>query len=119
MRKQRSIGEMISTVTFFGLSAYLLIFSLGLLEENEKLRGAIGLLAATCCGLGGPSQADRLGHALRRTRANGERLPRLAAQSGGAHQRGQDAGHAWLPGAAPHRPEGHAAATFPRAAHCL
>jgi hypothetical protein len=53
MRKQRSIGEMISTVTFFGLSAYLLIFSLGLLEENEKLRGAIGLLAATCCGLGG------------------------------------------------------------------
>ena len=53
MRKQRSIGEMISTVTFFGLSAYLLIFSLGLLEENEKLRGTIGLLAATCCGLGG------------------------------------------------------------------
>jgi hypothetical protein len=39
MRKQRSIGEMISTVTFFGLSAYLLIFSLGLLEEGEKLRG--------------------------------------------------------------------------------
>ena len=53
MRKQRSIGEMISTVTFFGLSAYLLIFSLGLLEENEKVRGAIGFLAATCCGLGG------------------------------------------------------------------
>ena len=53
MRKQRSIGEMISTVTFFGLSAYLLIFSLGLLEEGEKLRGTIGLLAATCCGLGG------------------------------------------------------------------
>jgi hypothetical protein len=24
-----------------------------LLEENEKLRGTIGLLAATCCGLGG------------------------------------------------------------------
>ena len=53
MRKQRSIGEMISTVTFFGLSAYLLIFSLGLLEEGEKLRGIIGLLAATFCGLGG------------------------------------------------------------------
>ena len=53
MRKQRSIGEMISTVTFFGLSAYLLIFSLGLLEEGEKMRGTIGLLAATCCGLGG------------------------------------------------------------------
>jgi len=53
MRKQRSIGEMISTVTFFGLSAYLLIFSLGLLEEGEKLRGAIGLLAAVFCGLGG------------------------------------------------------------------
>ena len=53
MRKQRSIGEMISTVTFFGLSAYMLIFSLGLLEEGEKLRGIIGLLAATFCGLGG------------------------------------------------------------------
>ena len=53
MRKQRSIGEMISTVTFFGLSAYLLIYSLGLLDENEKLRGVIGLLAAACCGLGG------------------------------------------------------------------
>ena len=53
MRKQRSIGEIISTVTFFGLSAYLLIFSLGLLEEGEKLRGIIGLLAATFCGLGG------------------------------------------------------------------
>jgi len=53
MRKKRSIGEMISTVTFFGLSAYLLIFSLGLLEEGEKLRGIIGLLAATFCGLGG------------------------------------------------------------------
>ena len=53
MRKQRSIGEMISTVTFFGLSAYLLIFSLGLLEENEILRGTVGLIAAACCGLGG------------------------------------------------------------------
>ena len=53
MRKQRSICEMISTVTFFGLSVYLLIYSLGLLEEGEKLRGAIGLLAATFCGLGG------------------------------------------------------------------
>ena len=53
MRKQRSIGEMISTVTFFGLSAYLLIYSLGLLDENEILRGTIGLLAAACCGLGG------------------------------------------------------------------
>ena len=53
MRKQRSIGEMISTVTFFGLSAYLLIFSLGLLDQNETLRGVIGLLAAACCGLGG------------------------------------------------------------------
>ena len=52
-RRNRSLGEMISTVTFFGLSAYLLIFSLGLLEEGEKMRGTIGLLAATCCGLGG------------------------------------------------------------------
>ena len=53
MRRHQSIGEMISTVTFFGLAAYLLIFSLGLLEEGETWRGMGGLLAAACCGLGG------------------------------------------------------------------
>ncbi|MGA1022963.1 MAG: hypothetical protein ACO3UN_10550, partial [Candidatus Puniceispirillaceae bacterium] len=53
MRRNRSIGEMISTVSFFGLAAYLLIFSLGLLEAGEAMRGALGLLAAACCALGG------------------------------------------------------------------
>ena len=53
MRKDRSIGEMISTVVFFGVSAYLFLYSLGLLEEGEKWRGIIGLIAAIFCALGG------------------------------------------------------------------
>ena len=35
MRRNQSIGEMISTVTFLGLAAYLLIFSLDLLQNGE------------------------------------------------------------------------------------
>lgn len=50
MRRNQSIGEMISTVTFLGLAAYLLIFSLDLLQNGELWRG---ILAAACCGLGG------------------------------------------------------------------
>jgi hypothetical protein len=53
MRKNRSIGEMISTVTFSGVAAYLFIYSLGLFEVGEAMRGTIGLLAAACCALGG------------------------------------------------------------------
>ena len=53
MRKDRSIGEMISTVVFFGVAAYLLVYGLGLLDEGEKWRGIGGLFAATCCALGG------------------------------------------------------------------
>ena len=53
MRRNQSIGEMISTVTFLGLAAYLLIFSLDLLRNDELWRGMGGLLAAACCGLGG------------------------------------------------------------------
>ncbi len=53
MRKDRSIGEMISTVVFFGVAAYLLIYGLGLIDEGENWRGIVGLLAAICCTLGG------------------------------------------------------------------
>lgn len=53
MRRNRSIGEMISTFTFLGLAAYLLIFSLDLIQNGEFWRGIGGLLAAACCGLGG------------------------------------------------------------------
>jgi len=35
------------------LAAYLLIFSLDLLQNGELWRGMGGLLAAACCGLGG------------------------------------------------------------------
>jgi hypothetical protein len=53
MRKQRSIGEMISTVTFFGLALYLVPYSLSLLDEGYEVRGYFGLLGAGCCALGG------------------------------------------------------------------
>ena len=53
MRRNQSIGEMISTVTFLGLAAYLLIFSLDLLQSGELWRGMGGLFAAACCALGG------------------------------------------------------------------
>ena len=46
MRRNQSIGEMISTVTFVGLAAYLLIFSLDILQSGEFWRGMGGLLAA-------------------------------------------------------------------------
>jgi hypothetical protein len=52
-RSHRSLGEMISTATFLGLSAYLLAYSLGLLEAGDIWRGYGGLLAALLCGLGG------------------------------------------------------------------
>ena len=53
MRKNRSMGEMISTLSFFGLAVYLLILGLELLAVDQTLRGFGGLLAAVCCGLGG------------------------------------------------------------------
>ena len=53
MRKERSIGEMISTVTFFGLALYLIPHSLSLLDEGYQARGYFGLLGAGCCALGG------------------------------------------------------------------
>ena len=53
MRKHQSVGEMISTCCFVGVSFYLLVYSLDLLESGETLRGYGGLLASMCCGLGG------------------------------------------------------------------
>ena len=46
MRKHQSVGEMISTCCFVGVSFYLLIYSLDLLESGEALRGYGGLLAS-------------------------------------------------------------------------
>ena len=46
MRKQRSIGEMISSITFFGLALYLFPYSLSLLDEGHQARGYFGLLGA-------------------------------------------------------------------------
>ncbi len=52
MRRKQSIGEMISTVSFAGLAVYLLLFSLDLMDRGESGRGALGVVAAACCGLG-------------------------------------------------------------------
>lgn len=53
MRKHRSIGEIISTVTFIGCGLVILPYSMGLLEQGENVRGYIGLISATLCFLGG------------------------------------------------------------------
>ena len=53
MRKHESVGEMISTCCFVGVSFDLLIYRLDVLESGETLRVYGGLLASACCGLGG------------------------------------------------------------------
>ncbi len=52
MKRKQSIGEMISTLCFFGLSVYLLVFSLELLETGQTLRAFGGFVASVFCGLG-------------------------------------------------------------------
>jgi len=52
MRNRRSIGELISTLTFFGLALYLVPYSLAVIEEGDNLRGYFGLLAALFCACG-------------------------------------------------------------------
>ena len=42
MRNRRSIGELISTLTFFGLALYLVPYSLAVIEEGDNLRGYFG-----------------------------------------------------------------------------
>lgn len=53
MLRHRSLGEMISTATFLGLSIYLLLYSIELLDNDQKWRGCGGLVASMLCGLGG------------------------------------------------------------------
>jgi len=53
MRRHRSLGEMISTATFLGLSVYLFIYGLELLDNGETWRAYGGFLASLLCGLGG------------------------------------------------------------------
>ena len=53
MRKHRSLGEIISTATFFGCGVYLFIYSMELFDIGQILRAYIGLAASLFCILGG------------------------------------------------------------------
>ena len=53
MRKHRSLGEMISTATFVGCGLFILLHSMELLDNEENLRGYIGISAGSFCILGG------------------------------------------------------------------
>ena len=53
MRKQRSLGEMISTATYLGCGVFIFLYSMELLELGQDLRAYIGLAAALFCILGG------------------------------------------------------------------
>ena len=53
MRKHRSLGEIISTATFLGCGVFIFVYSMELLEMDQKLRAYIGLAAALFCILGG------------------------------------------------------------------
>jgi hypothetical protein len=52
MLRHRSLGEMISTATFLGLSIYLMLYSIELLDSGHNWRGIGGLAASFLCGLG-------------------------------------------------------------------
>ena len=53
MRKHRSLGEMISTATFVGCGLFILLHSMELLDNEENLRGYIGIAGGSFCILGG------------------------------------------------------------------
>ena len=53
MRKHRSLGELISTATFLGCGAFILLHSIELFDLGQRLRAYIGLSAALFCILGG------------------------------------------------------------------
>ena len=53
MRKHRSLGEMISTATFFGCGVFIFLYSMELFELGQNLRAYVGLAAALFCILGG------------------------------------------------------------------
>ena len=51
-RRQRSLGEFISTLCFLGTAGYLLLVGLEHLDAGEAMRGYLILLAGFCCFLG-------------------------------------------------------------------
>ena len=53
MRKHRSLGEMISTATFIGCGIFIFLYSTELLDQGQRVRGSIGLVAGFFCVLGG------------------------------------------------------------------
>ena len=53
MRKHRSLGEIISTATFFGCGVFIFLYSMELFDMGQRLRAYIGLAAALFCILGG------------------------------------------------------------------
>ena len=53
MRKHRSLGEMISTATFFGCGVFIFLYSMELFDLGQRLRAYTGLAAALFCILGG------------------------------------------------------------------
>ena len=52
MHKHRSLGEMISSATFFGCGIFIFLYSMELFDDGHIWRGYLGLLAAFFCGLG-------------------------------------------------------------------
>ena len=53
MRKHRSLGEMISTVTFLGCGVFIFLHSMELFDMEQRLRAYIGFAAGMFCILGG------------------------------------------------------------------
>ena len=53
MRKHRSLGEMISSITFLGCGVFIFLYSMELLDMGQHVRAYVGLAAALLCILGG------------------------------------------------------------------
>ena len=53
MRKNRSLGEIISTATFLGCGVFIFLISMELLDTGQHLRAYLGLAASLFCIMGG------------------------------------------------------------------
>lgn len=53
LSKSRTLGEMISTISFFGMSGWLLLEALSLVEQASTWQVGGLCVAAFCCFLGG------------------------------------------------------------------
>jgi hypothetical protein len=51
-RKEHSLGEMISSLTFFGCAVYLVISAIEWQDQGDHLRAMLSWLAALLCFLG-------------------------------------------------------------------